>query len=143
MHSVGFLIEAWAGPVLTVLAIAATALMGIWSGVTVLSQWKWRRPSKLVPQLVLGFVVGVAFPVTVFAVNPGRQELPEPIAEALAWLVFAAAAVWAMGFWSVVYRAVSEWWWDRRDKKHGDVWSIETLPDGSTKVHPPRLPKTS
>ncbi|SHU68398.1 Uncharacterised protein [Mycobacteroides abscessus subsp. abscessus] len=142
MDDDGFMIESWMGPVFTVVVVAATALMGIWSGVNVLSLWKWRRPSKLVPQLVLGFALGVAIPVTVFVVNPFQQELPEPLAEALAWLVFASVSVWAIGFCSVMYRAVSEWWWDRRDKKHGDVWSIETLPDGSTKVHPPRLPKT-
>lgn len=137
-----FVIEPWMGPVLTVIAVAATALMGIWTGGNVLMLWKRRRPSTLVSQLVFGFAVGVAFPVAVFVAHPGGQVLPGPIAEALAWLIFASVSVWAMGFWSVVYRAVSEWWWDRRDKKYGDVWSIETLPDGSTKVHPPRLPIT-
>lgn len=119
-------------------AVGLSALLGVWCGGIVIECWRRRKPVELVVPLLIGFVLAVAIPQSLLLVQTSRA-LPEAVADVLAVLTIIAPLVWAWGFWSVVYRVVAERYWAWRDRKYGDVWSIETLPDGSTRTHPPRL----
>lgn len=136
------LFDGWAQfftmPEVRVPIVALSAILGIWGGGIVIESWRRRKPIDLVGTLLLGFVFAVVIPQGLFLV-PTSRPLPEAIAYVVAALTIIAPLVWAWGFWSVVYRAVAERYWAWRDKKYGDVWSIETLPDGSIRTHPPRL----
>lgn len=119
-------------------AVALSALLGVWCGGIVIDCWRRRKPVELVVPLLIGFIFAVVIPQGLLLV-PTSRSLPEAVANPLAVLTIIAPLVWAWGFWSVVYRVVAERYWAWRDKKYGDVWSIETLPDGSTRTHPPRI----
>lgn len=117
---------------------ALSALLGMGFGGIAIQWWRHRKPVEFVVPLLCGFIFAFVIPQGLRFV-PTTRPLPEGIAFVVAALTIVAPLVWAWGFWPVVYRAVAERYWACRDKKHGDVWSIEKLPDGSTRTHPPRV----
>ncbi|MDM2164695.1 hypothetical protein PP352_21330 [Mycobacteroides abscessus] len=86
-----------------------------------------------VPFVIIAGMVGVVIPL--FLVWGARSEHDFPLPEAIGWAVvllyIASVATFIHASTSVIYQAVYEWWWNRRDRKYGDVCHIEELPDGS------------
>ncbi|SLI00921.1 Uncharacterised protein [Mycobacteroides abscessus subsp. abscessus] len=134
--------DLWVGSAeIRLFMIAGFSAVGLLASVRTIQLWKRRKPSALAPLLIVAGLFGVVMPaVLALCVRPDREiVLPDAVGFVVVVLYIAALVTFAYALLSVVYRAVDEWWWKRQDRKHGDVWMIEELPDGSTRTHPSRV----
>lgn len=134
--------DLWVGSAeIRLFMIAGFSAVGLLASVRTIQLWKHRRPSALAPLLIAGGLFGVVMPaVLALCVRPDRDiVLPDVVGFVVVVLYIAALVTFAYALLSVVYRTGYEWWWKRQDLKHGDVWLIEELPDGSTRTRPSRV----
>lgn len=129
-------------PELRVFMIGGFSALGLVTNVAILRLLRRRGPDvSAVPFVIIAGLLGVVIPL--FLVWGTRSEHDFPLPEAIGWMVvllyIASVATFIHASTSVIYQAVYQWWWNRRDRKYGLY--VPEKPDaahsGNNQVTPP------
>ncbi|SHY45392.1 Uncharacterised protein [Mycobacteroides abscessus subsp. abscessus] len=115
-------------PELRVLMIGGFSALGLVTNVAIVRLLRRRGPdAAAAPLVIIAGLIGVLIPL--FLTWGARSDHDFPLPEAIGWVVgllyIASVATFIHASTSVIYQAVSEWWWNRRDRKYRDVCHIE------------------
>ncbi|RIS37913.1 hypothetical protein D2E71_25100 [Mycobacteroides abscessus] len=124
----------FASPELRVCMIGGFSALGLVTNLAIIRLLRRRGPDvSAAPFVIIAGLLGVVIPL--FLVWGARSEHDFQLPEAIGWMVvllyIASVATFIHASTSVIYQAVYQWWWNRRDRKYGDACHIEQLPDGS------------